>query len=114
MTLQSCWTLAAFSDSSVGRTLRAGDQPVARPLPTHRTTQTQKKRTQTSIPSVGLEPTIPAFKRGKTVHALDRVATVTGSKRGYCDRLRAREDSSCLRPRGHSDRRSRICDAEKS
>jgi hypothetical protein len=27
-----------------------GDQPVARPLPTHRTTQTQNKRTQTSMP----------------------------------------------------------------
>jgi hypothetical protein len=30
----------------VGRTPWTGDQPVARPLPTHRTTQTQNKRTQ--------------------------------------------------------------------
>jgi hypothetical protein len=59
-----------------GRTPLTSDQPVARPLPTHRTTQTQNKRTQTSIPSVGFEPTIPAFERRKTVHALDRVATV--------------------------------------
>jgi hypothetical protein len=34
---------------------------------------------QTSMPCVGLEPTIPAFYQAKTVHALDRSATVTGS-----------------------------------
>jgi hypothetical protein len=33
---------------------------------------------QTSIPYVGFEPTIPASERAKTVHALDRWATVTG------------------------------------
>jgi hypothetical protein len=38
---------------SVGRTPWAGDQPVARPLPTHRTAQTQNKRTQTFMPRVG-------------------------------------------------------------
>jgi hypothetical protein len=27
---------------------------------------------------VGFEPTIPVFERTKTVHALDRVATVIG------------------------------------
>jgi hypothetical protein len=31
---------------TVGRTPWTGDQPIARPLPTHRTTQTQNKRTQ--------------------------------------------------------------------
>jgi hypothetical protein len=30
------------------------------------------------MPLVGLEPTIPVFKRAKTFHALDRAATVTG------------------------------------
>jgi hypothetical protein len=30
------------------------------------------------MPSVGFEPTIPAFERVKTVHALDRAATVIG------------------------------------
>jgi hypothetical protein len=30
------------------------------------------------MPRVGLEPTIPAFERAKTVHALDRAATVVG------------------------------------
>jgi hypothetical protein len=32
-----------------------------------------------SMRPVGFEPTIPAFERAKTVHALDRAATVTGS-----------------------------------
>jgi hypothetical protein len=30
------------------------------------------------MPSVGLEPTIPVFESEKTVHALDRAATVSG------------------------------------
>jgi hypothetical protein len=30
---------------------------------------------------VGFEPTIPASERARTVHALDRAATVTGSER---------------------------------
>jgi hypothetical protein len=33
---------------------------------------------QTSMPCVGFEPMIPASKRVKIVHALDRSATVTG------------------------------------
>jgi hypothetical protein len=37
-------------------------------------TQTQNKHKQTSMPRVGFEPTIPAFERAKTVHALDRAA----------------------------------------
>jgi hypothetical protein len=52
------------------------DQPVPRPLPTHRTTQTQNKRTQTAMPRMGFETTIPVFERTKTVHALDGAATV--------------------------------------
>jgi hypothetical protein len=63
---------------TVGRTPWTGDQPVTRPLPTHGTTQTQNKRTQTSMPWVGFEPTIPAFERAKAIHALDRAATVIG------------------------------------
>jgi hypothetical protein len=55
-------------------------QPVARPLPTHRTTQLQNKRTQTSIHRVSIEPTIPVFERAKTVHALDCAATVIGEQ----------------------------------
>jgi hypothetical protein len=49
---------------------------VSRPLPTHRRTQTQNKLTQTSMPRVGSEPTIPVSELAKKVHALDRAATV--------------------------------------
>jgi hypothetical protein len=42
-------------------------------------TQTQNKHKQTSMPRVVFEPTIPAFERAKTVHALDRAATVIGN-----------------------------------
>jgi hypothetical protein len=38
----------------------------------------QNKSIQTSMPWVGFEPMIPAFERAKTVHALDRAATVIG------------------------------------
>jgi hypothetical protein len=64
---------------TVGRTPWTGDQPVARSLPTHRTTQTQNKRTQTSMPRVRFEPTTQVLERAKTVHALDRSATVIGT-----------------------------------
>jgi hypothetical protein len=47
-----------------------------KPLPTHRTAQPQNKHTQTSMPRVAFEPTIPVFERTKTVHASDRAATV--------------------------------------
>jgi hypothetical protein len=30
------------------------------------------------MPQVGFEPTIPVFVRAKTVHVLERAATVTG------------------------------------
>jgi hypothetical protein len=64
---------------TVARTPWTGHQPVSRPLPTHKTTQTQNKRTQTSMSCVGFEPTLPAFERPKTVHALDSADTVIGS-----------------------------------
>jgi hypothetical protein len=47
--------------------------------PSQGTTQTQNKRTQISMPQMRFEPTIPLFERAKTVHALDRAATVTGN-----------------------------------
>jgi hypothetical protein len=55
------------------------DLPVARPLPTHRTKQTQNKRRQTFMPRVRFEPTIPMFERKKAVHALECAATVIGN-----------------------------------
>jgi hypothetical protein len=57
-----------------------GDKPVARPLPTHKITQTQNKRTQTSMSRVEFVPTNPFFERAKTVHALDRAATMIGTE----------------------------------
>jgi hypothetical protein len=55
---------------TVDRTPWSGDHPVARPLPIHRATQTHNKRTQTSMPLVRFEPTIPVFERAKTVRAV--------------------------------------------
>jgi hypothetical protein len=73
------WPLFSFLILyTVGRTPWTGDHPVTRPLPTHGTTQTHNKHTQTSMPRLGLEPTTPAFERAKTVHALDRAGTVVG------------------------------------
>jgi hypothetical protein len=82
MAVQPSWALATSFSSvilyTVGRISWTGDQPVARPLPTRRTAQTQNKCTQTSMPRVGCKPTIPVFEGAKTVHALDRAATVIG------------------------------------
>jgi hypothetical protein len=61
---------------TVGRTPWTGDQPVARLLPTHRTSQTQNKRTHTSMPLVVFELMIPVMEREKTIHATDRAATM--------------------------------------
>jgi hypothetical protein len=63
----------------VSRTPWAGDQPVARPIPAHRAAQTQNKRTHTSMPQVGFEPTIPVFEGAKAVHVLDGAAAVVGT-----------------------------------
>jgi hypothetical protein len=82
MVLQSFvgpWQIFQFLNLyTVGRTPWTGDQSVARPLPTHRTTQTQNKHIQTSMPRVGLEPMTPVFQRAKTVYALVPAATVVG------------------------------------
>jgi hypothetical protein len=65
---------------TVGRTAWTGDQLVARPLPKHRTTQTQNKHIH--VPNI---------------HALCGIRT-------YDPGFRSSEDGSCLRPRGHFDR----------
>jgi hypothetical protein len=56
------------------------NKPNGRLLPTHRTTKTQNKRSQTSVPRVGFETMILATERMKTVHALNRTATVIGKE----------------------------------
>jgi hypothetical protein len=69
------WPLFQFRNPILGRIPWTGDQPVARPLPTHKTTQTQNKRTHTSMPRVGFEPTTPAFEQ-----ASDSASTVIGKQ----------------------------------
>jgi hypothetical protein len=71
------WPLFQFLNLyTIGRAPWIGDRPVARPLPRHRTTQTQ-----TSMPRVGFEPKILVYERAKTIHALARTATVIGTHR---------------------------------
>jgi hypothetical protein len=73
------WALFSFFVFyTVDRTHWTGDQPAARPLLAHMTAQTQNKLTHTFMPRMGFEPTILAFKRVETVHALDRAVTVIG------------------------------------
>jgi hypothetical protein len=76
-------SLQFLNPKTVGRTPWMRDQPVLRPLPI----QTQNKHKQTSMLGVGFEPTIPAFERAKTVHALDSASTVTGWMWGSCSYL---------------------------
>jgi hypothetical protein len=84
LALQPPWALAfsfifiiIFTD---GRTPWTSDQLVARPLPTHRTTQTQNKHIHTP-----------------NIHVLSGIRT-------YDPSVRASEDSSRLRPLGYCDR----------
>jgi hypothetical protein len=73
------WSLFQFPNPyTVGRTPWTGDRSVARLLPTNRTTQTQNKRTRRH-------------------HASSGIRTHEAS-------VRAGEDTSCIRPRGHCDR----------
>jgi hypothetical protein len=68
-----------FNQFTDGRTPWTSDQPVARPLPKHRTTQTQKNAYTPNI------------------HALSEFRT-------HDHGFRASEDSACLRPLGYRDR----------
>jgi hypothetical protein len=71
------WPLFSFLILYIdSRTPWTVDQPIA-----HTGQHKENKRTQTSIPQVGFEPKIPVFERRKTVHALDRTATVIGVTR---------------------------------
>jgi hypothetical protein len=47
------------------------------------------------MPQAGFEPTIPAFERAKTVHALERAATVTGGRLDYDWKLIKQESEFC-------------------
>jgi hypothetical protein len=76
-----CWALPAFSVSwsstkSVGLIGLGISPSQGRYL--HTEQHKQNKLTETFIPWVGFEPTIPAFELAKTVHSLDRAATAIG------------------------------------
>jgi hypothetical protein len=60
--------------STVSKISWTGNQPVARPLPAHRTAETHNKRKQIPMPQMGFEPTIPVFEHAKI------------RPRGHCDR----------------------------
>jgi hypothetical protein len=78
------WLLFQFLNLyKVGRTPWMGDQPVARPMPTHRK---YEHRINAHNPDI---------------HALSGIQTHDLS-------VRASEDSSCLRPLGHCDRLIKI------
>jgi hypothetical protein len=49
----------------------------------HNEQHKQNKCTHISMRRVGFEPTIPVFERAKTVHVLDRAATVISHKSIY-------------------------------
>jgi hypothetical protein len=84
LTLQPPWALASFFSFMIiftdGRTTWASDQPVARSLPKHGTTQTQNEHLHTS-----------------NIHALCGIQT-------HDPGFRVSEDSSYLRPLGYCDR----------
>jgi hypothetical protein len=82
MALQPLWAVAAFQSPDLQSVVLLGRvyQLVARPLPKHRTTQTQNKHIYTP-----------------NIHALSGIRTHNPS-------VRAREDSSYLRPLGYRDR----------
>jgi hypothetical protein len=89
MALQHPWALASafqFHDHyEDGRTPWTSDQPFARPLPKHRTTQTQNKHIHRP-----------------NIHALCGIRT-------HDPTFRTSEDSSCLRPLGYCDRPLKLC-----
>jgi hypothetical protein len=54
----------------------------------HRRIQTENECRETSMPRVGFESTIPVFMRAKTVHALDRTATLIVHSNIRCGQIR--------------------------
>jgi hypothetical protein len=88
MTVQSFvepWPFFSFLIlSTVGRTPWAGDQPYTRPLPTHRTTQTQNKRIQYRHPWLEWDSNPrSSVRESEDSYTLDRAATVNGSLSAY-------------------------------
>jgi hypothetical protein len=58
--------------------------------------KTQNKRAHTSMPCVGIKPTIPEFERAETAHALDRAATVIGTVMNlYLQQMNIKTNEAC-------------------
>jgi hypothetical protein len=64
------------------RTSWTGNQSHAKPLPTHRTTQTQNKHADIHASS-GMKLITPVFERTKTIQASDKAATVVGETEAH-------------------------------
>jgi hypothetical protein len=73
------WPLFQFLDLLYGRYDSLDGESARRKAATciHDSTK-QHKRTETSIPEVGIELTVAVFERVTSVNALDRAATVIG------------------------------------
>jgi hypothetical protein len=84
LALQPLWALAAFLFPdlfTIGRTPWTCDQPVAKPLPKHRTAQTQNKHIYYTLninAQGGIQTRNHGLRAIETVHAWDRSATATG------------------------------------
>jgi hypothetical protein len=77
------WSLFQFLNLyAVCRSPLTGDQPVTRPLPAHRRTQTQNKRTQISMPQVGFAPTIPVLSERRRFMPQNLLFPYSGWKYG--------------------------------
>jgi hypothetical protein len=55
--------------------LETGKPHVPLPVIEHRAAQTQNKRTQTSMPQVGIETTTPVFERAKTAIVIGKTSS---------------------------------------
>jgi hypothetical protein len=92
MGLQPLWTLVAIfsfliytqSVGFLGRGIKPSQGSQGRYLNTGR--HKQNKRTQTSMPLVGFEPITSVSEWAKTVHVLDRAATVIGKNYDHTSR----------------------------
>jgi hypothetical protein len=81
------WPLLQFLEPIHRREESLGEWSARLKAATYTQNNTSTEKThimQTSIPWVGLEPTIPAFDREKTIHVLDRATTLIGSFKIYC------------------------------
>jgi hypothetical protein len=74
--LDLCRFFSFLFPYTVGRTPWTGDQPVARPLPTHMTTETQNKPTDIHALS-GIRTHDPSVRASEDRSGLDRAATVS-------------------------------------